>query len=153
MKQNKQELKAHPEYALQYWKLKAFFEDDKTIQISDINDKEKSCTITVEDPLKGMILERVIKPTDLKVNIKYKDILFSEDMIDYLCKDNPHYDHLEVAEDEGVTFIKANMFKADVMHYYSDDMFSPTGHTAILPYQIAKMIFKGDLNFQTQLDK
>ena len=146
-------LETHPQYALEYWQIKAFFEGDETIQISEIDNKTKSCTITVNDLFKEVALEALIKTKDLKVNIILEGDGISENMMDYLLKDNPHYDHLEVFKDEesGIEMMKALMFKAEVMHYFSDDMFSPTSHTAILPYQLARELFYENLNYQTEL--
>mgnify|MGYP003295365722 CR=1 FL=1 len=147
----KKDVKLHPAYAMEYWKLRAFFEDDKTMKISALNDATQSCTITVDDVLKKAALESLLKLDGLKVNVVVSGRGISEHTVDYLLKNNPHYDHLEVAEKEGITWGTANMFKAEVMHYFSDDMFSPSSHTAILPYQLARELMGDSINFQTEI--
>lgn len=145
----------HPGYAMEYYKIKAFFEDDPTFKVSELDDVEKACTITVNDTLKGEILKLVLNTKYLKVNVECEQpgpTGISENMIDYLCRDNPHYDHMEVFDtEEGFTMMKALMFKPEVMHWYSDDMFSPSGHSAILPQTLASQIFYENLNYQTLL--
>ena len=145
----------HPLYSLEYWKLKAFFEDDETVKVSEINNADKSCKIIVKDLLKKVALENLLATKELTVNIELEGSGISEDMVDYLCKDNPKYDHMEsfVDRETGTVMLKALMFKAEPMHYFSDDMFSPTGHTAVLPSQLARDLFTESLNFQTLIEE
>lgn len=145
----------HPLYSLEYWKLKAFFEDDATVRVSEINNTDKSCKIIVKDMLKKVALENLLVTKELTVNIELEGSGISEDMVDYLCKDNSKYDHMEsfVDRETETVMLKALMFKAEPMHYFSDDMFSPTGHTAVLPSQLARDLFTESLNFQTLIEE
>lgn len=152
---DKPNLQMHPLYSLEYWKIKAFFEDDPTIEVSDINNADKSCKITVKDLLKKIALDTLLVTKELNVHVELNGSGVIEDTVDYLCKDNPKYDHMEsfVDRETGTVMLKALMFKAESMHYFSDDMFSPTGHTAVLPSQLARDLFTESLNFQTLIEE
>lgn len=142
-------VKLHPLYAQEYWKIHAFFKDDPTIEVSECDSENKSCEIYVEDPLKAKYLREVIKTNDLKVEIICSEEELSlEEKIDYVCQDNPLYSHFECDD----TYKRgALMFAYKPCHWFSDDFFSPTGHTAVMPYQLAKDIFVGGVNFQTDI--
>ena len=140
-----EELKLHPMYAAEYWKLVAFFEDDPTIKVGPIKQEDKSVTITCEDALKASYLRKILNPIELVVNVECDELNdVCEEMIDYVCKDNPLYSGLV---ENGL--FKACMFKPICTHYFSDDMFSPTGHTAITARDLAKAVLDNKINYQT----
>ena len=146
----------HPGYAEEYWRLVAFFEDDPTIEVGECDSKNQSCKIYTADPVKAEYLRAMIDTAflDVEVICDEEDVEPSEEILAYICKDNPHfsclYNNKENAEDENAPMYKAAMFKPDCMHYFSDDMFSPSGHTAITARDLAKSIFYNHgINFQT----
>lgn len=150
------DLKLHPLWAQEYWKIKAFFEPDESVLVSDVEEVngEHFCTITVDDPKKGLYLAELIKTYELEVKID--DGLTNNEKIAYICKDNPMFHELVEVRDPDTDVVKyaACEFEPVCMHWFSDDFFSPTGHTAALPYQLAKDIFyHRGVNFQTHLEK
>lgn len=152
---NPSSLTLHPLWAQEYWKIKAFFEEDPTIEVSEVKtvNNEHSCTITVDDAKKALYLAELINTVELEVRIE--DGFTNNEKIAYICKDNPNFHALtEVTDpDTGAIRYAALEFEPKCMHWYSDDFFSPTGHTAILPYQLAKDIFyHRGVNFQTNLE-
>ena len=149
--------KAHPLWAEEYWLLKAFFEDDPTICVGDpdISEIGHYCTITTNDSLKAKYLEELLNLRELIVHIECEnEDVTNNQKLGYLCKDNPIFHDVITIRDEDLIKFEAVEFKPICIHYYSDDLSSPTGHTAILPWQLAKALFSGNkINFQTHLEE
>ena len=136
----------HPGHIFEYFKLKAFFENDPTIKVGGIDDEHQTCDIFVDDEKKAAILERTLQCKYLKVNVVYNGSkVVCEEDIDYLCKDNPLYKCLMTMEGGNV---KALMFAPEVVPVYTDNFFSPTGYDGYLPTTLAQDLF-GDFNCQT----
>ena len=155
MFQLEENFKTHPLWAEEYWKIRAFFEKDNTVKVSDVYtvNNDHYCVISVEDPKKALYIAELIKTFDLEVRIE--DGLSDNEKLAYICENNPIFHELvEVIDPEsGVVKYSALEFEPTCMHWYSDDFFSPTGHTAILPYQLAKEIFNGrGINYQTHFE-
>lgn len=147
----------HPLYAEEYWKLVAFFKDDPTIEVGEIDAETKTCTIVCDDPLKALYLGSILDTNELKVKVETTgEVIPTCEVVDYVCKDNPHYHELLTnsrKETDGTRF-EALMFEPDCMHYFSDDFFSPTGHTAITARDLARDIFVNTgLNYQTYFEE
>lgn len=147
-------LNAHPLWAEEYWKIKTFFEKDSTVVVGDVVkvNNEHYCVIKTNDPKKTLYLAELIKTKELEVTVE--DGLSNDEKMAYLCKDNPIFSRLVEVTDPETGYVKfsAVEFQPECLHWYSDDFFSPTGHTAILPYQLAKELFHGNrINFQTNL--
>lgn len=144
----------HPLYAMEYWQLKALFQDDPTITIKDIDAKNKTCYITCSTSRKAELLQAFLNPRQLKVviDVDHTNTSTVEDLFDELMADNPLYAGVVTVEGSDGVRYSANEFKPIVTHFFSDDAFSPTGHTAILPQDLARRLFHGaGLNFQTDL--
>lgn len=137
-------VKVHPPYAMEYWKLHAMFDGDPDIVIGELNDSNKSCSISFASSEKADLFESLIHVEYL--NIEYEiniNTEMSEANIAKLFSTNPHFSRLMSVEDSPVPYA-AVLFKAECMHYFSDDFFSPTGHTAILPETLAVELLGGD---------
>lgn len=135
----------HPGHIFEYYKLKAFFENDPTIRVGEIDDEHQACDIFVDDEKKAALLDRTLQCKYLKVNVIYNGAeVISEEDIDYLCKDNPLYKCLMKMEGDNV---KALMFAPVVVPVYTDNFFSPTGYDGYLPTTLAQDLF-GEFNCQ-----
>lgn len=154
---NNRSLEAHPLWAKEYWMIKAFFELDPTIEVSDVREEYGShiCTIKTDDPRKAEYLIELLDTEELIIDID-SGIKNTNVKLGYLCKDNPlFHDVIDVIEpDTGFALYTATEFEPMCIHWFSDDFFSPTGHTATLPYLVARRLFSGEgLNIQTFLKK
>lgn len=150
-------IEAHPMWANEYWMLKAFFEKDPTIEVGDVEQYcgKYTCTIKTEDPRKAEYLREFIDTKELIVNIS-DGVKNNNAKIGYLLKDNPlFHDVIDVIDPDTKTALySATEFEPICIHWFSDDFFSPTGHTATVPAELAKKLFSGiGLNFQTHIEK
>lgn len=146
------EANLHPMWAEEYWKLKTFFENDPTVKVGDV--VAKRCTITFNNSQKADYFKQLINLHELSVDVRYEaaDISNNEKLA-YVCDSNSLYhDYIKKEMDDGKPIFEAVEFEPVCTHWFSDDMFSPSGHTAILPWQLAKDLFGGNgINFQTYL--
>ena len=137
----------HPGFVFEYFKLKAFFENDPTIKVGELDNENQCCDIVTDDEKKARILDQALKCKYLKVRVLYDGSdEISEADIDYLCKDNALYKGMLQMEGGN---IKALMFAPVVVPVYTDNFFSPTGYDAYLPTTLAQDLL-GDFNCQTE---
>lgn len=139
-------VKLHPLYSLEYYKLKALFDGDPDFSISPVNDIEHSCTITVKNPNKACILDNYLRFDALKVNIEVKSDVGGEKALARLLDTNPYFSTLAGSDDGLMTAV---LMKPECIPVYTDDFFSPSGHTAFTADQLVRDIFGDGFNIQT----
>lgn len=141
---NSPAVKIHPPYAMEYWKLRAMFDGDSDIVIGELDNDKQSCSITFASSEKADLFESLIHIEHLNIECVINiNTEMSEANVAKLFSTNPHFSRLVTVADPTFPY-SAALFKAECMHYFSDDLFSPSGHTAILPETLAVELLGGN---------
>lgn len=141
-------LKLSPPYVIHYNKLVALFGEDPDFEISPIDDETRSCTISTENRLKYMLLEKNLYSADvddkqlgLHINLEYTgaDRMGANELA-ALLSTNPHFHSLYEAK-EGPFQFSSVVFKKEVLQFYNDNIFDPYIHASVLAQDMVKDLF------------
>ena len=151
------EVKRLPPYALNYNRIVALFGKDPELNISELDNENRTVTISSKNYHKLSALGKVLRSPMEQLNIKLVNEDFESEYVRTLedvFAGNPHFDNIRVAIDAmTLDEVPIVTFKDETIQYPADNRFVPHGYETTLAETLVKQLFKGEYRRNTYVTK